>query len=121
MTANQRQEFKQNAAPARSHPVFLSRTISLDSELQGLSFRELLVNPNASWERPALTSTKAGNHTVRSERWRYIRYHDGSEELYDHTKDPNEWTNLADRPELHEIKVQHAQWIDTLTEGEIIK
>ena len=35
------------------------------------------------------------NHAVRDERWRYIRYADGSEELYDHQTDPNEWTNLA--------------------------
>ncbi|APZ90737.1 sulfatase-like hydrolase/transferase [Fuerstiella marisgermanici] len=83
--------------------------------LQGLSFRQLLENPNDEWERPALTSTKAGNHTVRSERWRYIRYVDGSEELYDHDKDPNEWHNLADDPSMTAIKTQHAMWIDRLT------
>jgi arylsulfatase A-like enzyme len=36
-----------------------------------------------------------GNHAVRTERWRYIRYADGSEELYDHANDPEEWVNLA--------------------------
>jgi len=30
--------------------------------------------------------------------WRYIRYEDGSEELYDHRVDPDEWTNLANKP-----------------------
>jgi hypothetical protein len=35
------------------------------------------------------------NHSVRNEHWRYIRYKDGSEELYDHRKDPYEWKNLA--------------------------
>lgn len=25
-----------------------------------------------------------GNHTIRSDRWRYIHYGDGGEELYDH-------------------------------------
>ena len=35
------------------------------------------------------------NHTVRTEDWRYIRYADGGEELYDETKDPYEWTNRA--------------------------
>jgi iduronate 2-sulfatase len=85
------------------------------SELQGLSLKRLLENPNDSWERPALTSTKAGNHTVRSNRWRYIRYVDGSEELYDHNNDPNEWHNLADNPSMTTIKKQHAAWIDRLT------
>jgi hypothetical protein len=35
------------------------------------------------------------NHAIRTDRWRYIRYRDGSEELYDHQRDPKEWTNLA--------------------------
>jgi len=35
------------------------------------------------------------NYAVRSEHYRYIRYLDGSEELYDHRKDPHEWDNLA--------------------------
>ncbi|EMI57720.1 sulfatase [Rhodopirellula sallentina] len=90
-------------------------------QLEGESFRHLLADPQGEWTRPALTSTKAGNHTVRSERWRYIRYRDGSEELYDHEKDPNEWHNLADHPELAPVKQRHAAWIDTLTEGEIIQ
>lgn len=87
-------------------------------QLQGKSLQPLLKDPSSSWERPALTSTKAGNHTVRSERWRYIRYVDGSEELYDHDKDPNEWHNLAEEPSLKPIKEQHAAWIDELTAGE---
>ncbi len=86
--------------------------------LQGESLRRLLENPDGAWDRPALTSTKAGNHTVRSERWRYIRYVDGSEELYDHDNDPNEWHNIAGDPSMAAIKKQHAEWIDRLTKGE---
>ena len=36
--------------------------------------------------------------------WRYIRYKDGSEELYNVQKDPNEWRNLAEHPKYLEIK-----------------
>ena len=36
------------------------------------------------------------NHAVRTEQWRYIRYVDGTEELYDHSQDPYEWKNLAE-------------------------
>ena len=42
------------------------------------------------------------NVALRSERYRFIRYVDGSEELYDHQKDPHEWTNLAKDPEIKE-------------------
>jgi iduronate 2-sulfatase len=37
---------------------------------------------------------------VRNERWRYIRYADGFEELYDHASDPDERHNLAREPAL---------------------
>ena len=46
-----------------------------------------------------------------TERWRYIRYEDGSEELYDHDADPNEWTNLADDPKHTETKQKLAAFI----------
>ena len=84
--------------------------------LQGESFRSLLQNPEGSWKRPALTSTTAGIHTVRSDRWRYIRYSDGTEELYDHEDDPNEWHNLANKPNMTSIKEEHARWIDRLND-----
>ena len=36
-------------------------------------------------------------------RYRYIRYEDGSEELYDHEFDPEEWENIAGDPEQAEL------------------
>lgn len=44
-------------------------------------------------------------------RWRYIRYSDGSEELYDHESDPHEWTNLAEDPAFAEVIGDHRRWI----------
>ena len=58
-----------------------------------------------------MTTFRKGNHGVRSERWRYIRYHDGTEELYDHNVDPMEWTNLASKPELAAVKKELAKWL----------
>ena len=80
------------------------------SELEGKSLTPLLRDPAAEWARPVVTTHGRWNHAVRSERWRYIRYKDKGEELYDHDKDPNEWTNLADRSEFKEVKRGLAVW-----------
>ena len=53
------------------------------------------------------------NHAVRSERWRYIRYRDGSEELYDHEADPLEWKNLAGVAKHADVKKKLAAWLPT--------
>jgi arylsulfatase A-like enzyme len=74
------------------------------NSLDGTSLVPLLKNPSLEWNRPALTTHGQGNHALRSERWRYIRYADGGEELYDHDNDPNEWTNLAGKPEFNAVK-----------------
>ncbi len=79
--------------------------------LEGRSLAPLLNDPASAWDSPALTTFGRGNHSVRSERWRYIRYRDGSEELYDHENDELEWHNLAGKPELAEVKAGLAQWL----------
>jgi arylsulfatase A-like enzyme len=79
--------------------------------LDGVSITPLLRDPSAKWDRPAITSYERGNHSVRSERWRYIRYHDGTEELYDHDNDELEWTNLANKPEYAKVKAELARWL----------
>jgi hypothetical protein len=72
--------------------------------MEGASLAPLLRDPKTTWSRPSLTTHGRGNHSVRTARWRYIRYADNSEELYDHQADPNEWTNLASRAEHAAIK-----------------
>ncbi len=79
--------------------------------LQGVSLLPLLKDPQARWDRMALTTHGRGEHAVRSEQWRYIRYHDGTEELYDHAVDPMEWKNLAQQPQRGDLKQQMGQWM----------
>lgn len=80
-------------------------------ELEGISLVPLLKNPNAHSNRAVITTWGCNNHAVRSHRYRYIRYADGFEELYDHRTDPNEFTNLAGRPEFAPMKKKLAVWI----------
>ena len=63
--------------------------------LDGNSLTPLLKNPAAPWAHGSVTSHGFKNDSLRTERWRYIRYANGAEELYDHDADPQEWTNLA--------------------------
>lgn len=79
--------------------------------LEGRSLAPLLRDPVAMWDYPAVMTYLQGNHAVRSERYRYIRYANGDEELYDHANDPHEWTNLAGRPELAAVKTDLARWL----------
>ena len=81
------------------------------AELEGLSLRPLLDQPEAAWERPAVTTYGRNNHSVRSEGWRYIRYGDGTEELYDEVRDPMEWDNLATQPKYDAVKRELARWL----------
>jgi arylsulfatase A-like enzyme len=83
-------------------------------ELEGRSLLPLLKNPSARWPFPTLTTYGQNNHSVRDERWRYIRYADGSEELYDRNKDPLEWTNLAARKDLEGEKRRLARSLPTV-------
>lgn len=88
--------------------------LSPRADLEGLSLAPQLKNAAARRERPAITSHNQGNHAVRSDRWRYIRYADGAEELYDLQNDPAEWTNLAGKPEHAAVIAEHRKWLPTV-------
>ncbi|MEZ6087454.1 MAG: sulfatase [Pirellulaceae bacterium] len=77
-------------------------------DLEGHSLKPQLRDASAPRPWPAITTHNPGNHGVRTERWRYIVYADGSEELYDMKSDPNEWKNLADDPAYKSIKQELA-------------
>ncbi len=113
-------------APGVTRPGVCARTVSmLDiyptvTELAGIATPAAqegqtlvpwLKNPEAPRKQPAVTTYRFRNHAVRTDQWRYIRYSDGTEELYDRAKDPDEWTNLAARPELARVKEDLARWL----------
>ncbi|PTX98532.1 sulfatase [Opitutus sp. ER46] len=72
--------------------------IPTPAHLEGRSVKPLLADPHAAWDTPALITYQYNNHAVRNDGWRYIRYANGDEELYDEHADVNEWKNLATDP-----------------------
>ncbi len=101
-------------------------------KLGGYSLRPLLEDPaDGQWPGPkgALSvignyasvkdSTPAGqNFSYRTVDWRYIRYYDKQEELYDHRVDPYEWNNLASDTVYQDILAQLRAEVNTLAFGE---
>ncbi len=78
--------------------------LATPKHVEGRSIRSLLVNPGSAWEEPAMTTYRFGNHAIRTNQWRYIRYNNGDEELYDELTDPFEWTNVAHDPKFDPAK-----------------
>lgn len=70
------------------------------NKLEGRSLRPLREDPEARWERQALTTYVE----VRDERFRDIHYPDGTDEPYDHNADPHEWSDIAGAPEYAVVK-----------------
>lgn len=88
--------------------------------LEGLSFVPLLDQPERPWKQAAFTVVShAGKvkgateldpaklgRTVRTQRWRYTEWFDGSRELYDHDADPHEFMNLADAVKQSAVRAE---------------
>ena len=75
-------------------------------DIDGNSLVPLLKDPGSEWDKPAISSYDYSEFSVRTEKWRYTIYIDGSEELYDHENDSEEWHNLAGFMEYDDILVE---------------
>ncbi|TLX78242.1 sulfatase [Labilibacter sediminis] len=123
--------YAHNAGKTVKHPVSLVDIYPTVSELCGLQGTTLISNQGASldgyslkpflenvntekWEGPDVALTvvlnqaskkpEDQNYSVRSRDYRYVRYSNGSEELYDHRNDSHEWVNEADNPRYAQVK-----------------
>lgn len=74
-------------------------------ERDGISLVSMLGKPQTAKDRDVyLPGMKPNEYAIMNQNWRYIRYADGTEELYDVKEDPNEWNNLAENPEYEGVK-----------------
>lgn len=104
-------------------------------ELEGHSIVPFVKNPeDGTWDGPdvAITALPGKDHmlhrvyegslyphfSIRGKRWRYSLTSKGGEELYDHDKDPLEWTNLASHPEYANVKADLREKLVSLRDGE---
>jgi iduronate 2-sulfatase len=91
--------------------------LSAPTDLHGRSLTRLLKNPQAAWNRPAVTQVQRGGrengfmgYSVRTEQWRYTEWDTGKRgvELYNEVDDPSEMHNLAADPK-HQKTVNEMQ------------
>lgn len=92
----------------------IERPASIDGE----SFADAWRRPERPRSRAVISTWGQGNHSVRTQRWRYTVYKEGGEELYDHGVDPYEWTNLAARPEFGAVRSEMASLLRTQVRSE---
>ncbi|MBA4190515.1 MAG: iduronate-2-sulfatase [Planctomycetaceae bacterium] len=87
--------------------------------VEGEDIKPLLLDSKAKWDKPAITTYHLNNHAVRTEKWRYILYANGDEELYDHDKDEYEWNNLAKDAQFSDVKKDLARLVPTTNKPEL--
>ncbi len=74
------------------------------------SLRPLIEDPDAEWPHVAITYlNRPEDFSISDQRWRYIHYQGGDEELYDISIDRYEWNNLAESADHRDILAKYRQ------------
>ncbi|MEM6468944.1 MAG: sulfatase [Planctomycetota bacterium] len=83
--------------------------------VEGRTLSTLLHDPGADWESTAISALYERFITIRTDRFRYIRYAEGQEELYDMVEDPHQWENLANRVEHSDNLNRHRALVPAIS------
>jgi arylsulfatase A-like enzyme len=87
--------------------------------LDGFDLTAILRGTSQERGAPVLSTYGRECHSLRDERYRYTRYRNGAEELYDHASDPWEWTNLAADPRHAGAKARLARFLPKVNAPDI--
>ena len=87
--------------------------------LDGIDLSPILEERSIERGAPVLSTYGLGNHSIRDWRFRYIRYRNGDEELYDHEHDPHEWSNVASDPRFADAKEKLLRMLPRVDAAEI--
>ncbi len=88
-------------------------SLPLAGHEEGNNIKPLLRNPKANWKHPAITVAGKNNYAISTDKWRYISYFNGDEELYQIEEDPHEWNNLAPNPKYGKVVQKLRKYIPT--------
>ena len=80
-------------------------------DLDGLSLRQMLLEPTKEVVRPIVTTYDYGSYSIRYQNWHYIEYIDDHSELYNLENDPEEWYNLSQVDSLQSVKANLRSFI----------
>jgi arylsulfatase A-like enzyme len=84
------------------------RAAPMTHRLDGVDLTRILNGSETERGVPITSTYGPGCHSIRDRRFRYTRYRNGTDELYDQEADPHEWTNLAADPRFAAEKARLA-------------